>query len=190
MGKMQTLNSYISRIDETIESGNTQKAHELQDEVVAVYENEIKDIYRLLDNYSHFQGGNINYIKDLRILKAKLINYKENLESGLYKEFLIGKPSINLTQTNEMKANIAINIELEEVIEIINHIPEDCLSVEDKDTLAGKLAQLEMLSKAKKDKKTVWDKAGSILKWVGDKSVQVGVAALPYIMKALENAPS
>ena len=37
-----------------------------------------------------------------------------------------------------------------------------------------------------KDKTTKWEKAKEILKWIADKSVDVGIAALPYIWEIIK----
>ena len=37
-----------------------------------------------------------------------------------------------------------------------------------------------------KDKKTRWEKVQDTLKWIAEKGIEIGVAALPYIAKALE----
>ena len=48
--------------------------------------------------------------------------------------------------------------------------------------LSGKLASIS----AEKDKEKRWEKISSALKWIAEKGIQVGIAALPYITKALE----
>ena len=67
---------------------------------------------------------------------------------------------------------------------MIESIPNEKLSLDEKEQLEGKLSKLEI----EKEKSKVWDKAQSVLKWIADKGVEVGIAALPYIVEMLKNA--
>ena len=68
------------------------------------------------------------------------------------------------------------------MISNIQDLPETELSAEDKDILSGKIAAIS----SEKDKEKRWEKVSGTLKWIADKGIQVGIAALPYIAKALE----
>ena len=83
-------------------------------------------------------------------------------------------------QTNQ----ISVNISLEQTITVIEAIPDDKLSQDEKEQLEGKLSNLN----TEKDKSKLWGKTQSALKWIADKGVEVGIAALPYIVEALKNA--
>ena len=48
--------------------------------------------------------------------------------------------------------------------------------------LNGKLMSIETAT----DKPTRWEKAKNVLKWIAEKSIEVGIAALPYIVEALK----
>ena len=90
--------------------------------------------------------------------------------------------AVNITQTTSQTQNTNVSINFEQTIETINNLPEDVLSDEEKELLNGKLASLSTC----KTKESRWEKAKGILKWIADKGVQVGTAALPYIMKMIE----
>ena len=182
MDKIEMLEYYIRRAEEIINDKDAVAAKQFQREVIAVYDTEIPGIRGQLDNYSlsNFYGGSQpDYLGDAVLLKAKLMNYLNNLQTGLYK-VLLKNDGTQINVSQEM--NNATLITLEQVINVVNQISEDSLSAVDKELLAGKLATLT----AEKDKKTKWDKAKEILKWLGDKTVEVGVAALPYIAQALQ----
>ncbi len=182
MDKFEMLEQYISHADEILDKNDISSAEQFVREVVAVYGMEISDIKSQLDTFSivaSYGVGTPDYLGDVKLLKAKLMNYYNNLRSGLYKT-LMSSDGTNIHVNQEMHSSISIS--LEQVAEAINRIPETELSAEEKVELTGKLASLW----ADKDKKSKWDKAKEILKWIGDKSVQVGIAALPYITQSIQ----
>ena len=71
---------------------------------------------------------------------------------------------------------------LEQTIRTINELPSTILSDQDKEILNGKIASLSI----ENDKQKRWEKVGNTLKWIAEKGIEVGTAALPYIVKALE----
>lgn len=179
------MNSKIELIDAYIEKCNSctkENAYPLIMEIVAVYGNEIKEICTNLDAYSWKKDFERDYLKDIRYLKAHLINHKVNLENNL--RFTEGTPSqiFNINQTQN--SNISISVSLEQAITAIESISDDKLSQDEKDQLEGKLSKLN----TEKDKSKLWEKTQSVLKWIADKGIEVGIAALPYIAEALKNA--
>lgn len=181
MNKIEMLEYYIHWADEIVAANDIAAAKSFQNEVIAVYDSEIQNIRGQLDNYPtvFINGRTVDYIGDVRLLKAKLMNYRNNLQSGLYKELLPGGGT-NISVNQEV--NSTISISLEQVIETVQQIPDKDLTAEDKEILIGKLASMADA----KDKTSKWEKAKGILKWLGDKGVQVGIAALPYIAQALQ----
>ena len=63
----------------------------------------------------------------------------------------------------------------------INQLPESVLSTDDKALLTGKLTQISF----EKEPESRWEKAKGALKWIAEKGIEVGIAALPYIVQAL-----
>lgn len=182
MNKVEMLEHYINQAEEIIQKNDAALAKQFQHEVVAVYNNEITDIRGGLSTNSPAalsSSYHPDYISDVRLLKAKLLNYFNNLRSGLYK-VLMANSGTNINVSQEM--NNTVLISLEQVVESINQIPDTELSSEDKEVLTGKLASMS----TKKDKSERWEKAKSILKWLADKGVDAGIAALPYIAQAIQ----
>ena len=77
-------------------------------------------------------------------------------------------PTVSVNQNT----NVSITISLEQTINLIESIPNDKLSSDEKEQLEGKLSKLG----TEKEKSKVWDK---VLKWIADKGVEVGIAVLP-----------
>ncbi len=177
--KIELLNEYIQRCDSCSEAN----AKQLEYEIIAVYKDEIKNITENLDSYMYHCGTiKTDYFGDLKILKAHLINHKANLENNL--RFSDGTPSQIFNINQSQNTDFSISITFEQTISAIEAIPDETLSQDDKEQLEGKLTKI----KTEKDKSKLWEKAQSALKWIADKGVEVGIAALPYIVEALKNA--
>lgn len=182
--KTKILEGYICALDDAITKSDEGKAKELQTEIIAVYEPEIPSLKNELDNYSlntHIHTR-ADYIGDAKLLKAKLQNYKLNLVTGLYRPFQDADGAVTVTQHVSQDVSTSVIINLEQVIHNIQELPESVLSSEEKEILSGKIASIY----AEKDKEKRWGKVCSALKWITEKGIQVGIAALPYIAKALE----
>lgn len=186
--KIKIIDEYIGRLTDVIERNDIEKAKKLQTEIIAVYEPEIDSLKSELDNYNfaHF-GTNtpVDYVGDAKLLKAKLQNYKLNLASGLYKPFQSAEGAVTVTQHVNQDVNATLVVTFEQVIHNIQQLPDSVLSDEEKEVLSGKIAAIS----AEKDKEKQWGKVCSALKWIAEKGIQVGIAALPYIAKALEETP-
>ena len=182
MDKVAMLENYMNQAEEIIQKNDELLAKHFQHEVVAVYNLEITDIRGGLSTNSPAvlsASYHPDYISDVKLLKAKLLNYYNNLRSGLYK-VLLAKSGTNINVSQEL--NNSVLISLEQVAENINQIPDTELSGEDKEVLTGKLASMS----TKKDKSEKWEKIKDILKWLADKGVDAGIAALPYIAQAIQ----
>ena len=184
--KLKMLDKYINELNTSVEEKNTENAKRLQTEVIAVYDSEIESLKNGLDSYSIAKrwGGNttVDYIGDARLLSAKLVNYKLNLASGLYRHFKDADGTVNVTQQVSQDVTNTVAVSLQQTIKNINELPSSELSDQDKEILNGKLASISV----ENDKQKRWDKVGSVLKWIAEKGIEVGTVALPYIVKALE----
>lgn len=183
--KIKKVEEYIDELDNAIDRNEVERAKELQTEIIAVYEPEIESLKSELDNYSITQFDTstpVDYIGDAILLKAKLQNYKLNLASGLYKPFQGVDGAVTVTQHVNQDVSTSVVINLEQTIHSILQLPESVLSDDEKEILSGKIASIS----AEKDREKRWEKVSGVLKWIADKGIQVGIAALPYITKMLE----
>ena len=184
--KIQKIDEYIEKLDYVIEINNESEAGQLRREIIAVYEHEIKGIRNGLDAYSADRAlvsRPYNDVRDARLLRAKLDNYKINLKTGLLTVLRGNDSSVNVIQNNQQEMHSSITITLQQTISDINSLPENILSNEEKEILCGKLATLS----AEKNSKSRWEKAQGILKWIADKSIELGKVALPYVLQAIQN---
>ncbi len=180
--KNSFINSYISQLQEAINSNDIKEAERLQKEIIAVFANEIDNIDAGLDNgKSENWNSPVDFIGNAKLLKGKLDNYRINIKKGMNINPQRHK-GINITQQVTQQVKNDIRISFEQTISQIHEIPEDALSDEEKDILCGKLTAIEL----SKDKKSRWSKVQDALKWIAEKGIEVGTAALPYILKAIE----
>lgn len=184
--KLQMLESYINKLDTAVSENDIAKARALQREIIAVYDPEIESLNGGLNSYDvsySFQNAPpVDYIGDAILLKVKLQNYKLNLASGLYKPFQGVDGAVTVTQHVNQDVSTSVVINLEQTIHSILQLPESVLSDDEKEILSGKIASIS----AEKDREKRWEKVSGVLKWIADKGIQVGIAALPYITKMLE----
>lgn len=98
MPSASSLRKYIKLLDEVILSGDTNVAKELQDEVLAVFNSELEGLRYKLTNYQpavfcSFGGktvssGDVDYIKDARLLRARLQAELEKIDTEAGKQIM------------------------------------------------------------------------------------------------------
>lgn len=178
--KIELIDKYIKESDEIIKGNIVVEAENMQDEIISVFSSEISNIKEGLSNYNicgiYDENYKADFIKDLKLLKAKLENYKANICSN--EDNYGNKNSIQ----NQVITNIYNNIEvsINSTIEQINQFSEDILTQEEKEFIEEKLSSIERLMK-NKDKSGVKSKLLSIIKYLGDKSIDVIIALLPLM---------
>ena len=184
--KLQMLESYIDKLETAVSQNDNATAKTLQREIIAVYEPEIASLRSQLDSQdvSHLfqKAPSVDYIGDAKLLQKKLQNYRLNLVTGIYKPFQSSDGAVTVTQHVNQDVSATVVVTFEQTIHNIQELPESVLSDEEKEMLSGKLASIS----AEKDKEKRREKISSALKWIAEKGIQVGIAALPYITKALE----
>lgn len=187
MTKTDLIDKYLKEIELVISANDEKKAYELEKKIHSIYAHEIKWFPNGLDKYYNGEGS---YIDDLKIIEEKLINYKADIEmqenqlTNQIKYLELQKSNVNIHNNNYNENNNSlksdINITIENVLDNIKKLNEDILSNDEKEKLEEMISSIEVY-KNSKDKSKVMDKIGKVLKYLGDKSVEVGIAILPYL---------
>lgn len=193
MAKIDRLNEYILKCSEIIQSKDIKAASDLQDKIISVYEAEIPTIFNRLDNYHHYGASSpVDFIGDMIIIEAILENYKDNIEKDERKaerelEKLRLQQSILTINNNNQNSSLSnssatttLTVSIDQTIENILKIPDEVLTPAEKEELEEKLSALEV-AKNSKDKGKISSKIGSVLKYIADKGIEVGIATLPYL---------
>ena len=186
MGKIENLEKYIDLCSEKNISIN-EKINFLR-EVIGVYGSEISNMSSGLDSYvrRHREGHKIDYDGDMDKIKAKLINYKDNLELEEQKRkdelelARLNQGNINVSANANNSNNININITLDQAIEIINQIPDKIVTKEEKEELEDKLSGIDAAVRRGKREKAR-EKIVGVLKFLADKGADALIAILPYL---------
>lgn len=188
MAKTEFMQEYIIKCEKILEDKDIKKADLLQDDIVAVFENEIPNICNRLDSYNHFNSDKpVDFLGDLSKLQQILTNHLADLEredeirkDELEKLKLQSILNINNTNTNSANATATSNvtITIEQIIKNINQIPDTILSQLEKEELEDKISALEV---ARNNPTKLKSKLLGILKYIADKGVDVGIALLPYL---------
>lgn len=179
--KTELIDGYIQRIDSIVSTNNYEAAEDLQSEIISVFYSEISEFAAQLDTYHLYDDNHqVDYIGNLIKIRAKLLNHKANIYLGIFSSGNGSGVTVNQSVTQD--ASTSVSITLNSTVSSINQLPEQVLSEEEKDILNGKLAGLS----AETDRERRWEKVKDALKWVAEKSIEVGTAALPYIVKILE----
>lgn len=124
-------------------------------------------------NYEGYPKELKRFINKLRVFVAKLQDEDSNATAI--------NPSNSVTihndNTNTANANITQNISIKDTMEKIDQIPDEILAKNLKYELKGMLGELEDC-KNNQEKKS---KLMEVVKWLGDKAVDVTIACLPYL---------
>lgn len=185
MGKIENLEKYIAACDD-IRNGENEKERFIE-EIFAIYDDEISNLRSGLDMYEWHTDSNVtDYDGDIIKIKAKLINYKDNLEMEEQKRkdelelARLKQGNINVSANANNTNNINIKITLDQAIENINQIPDDIMTKDEKEDLEDKLSGIDAAVKSGKKEKAK-EKICGVLKFLADKGADALIVMLPYI---------
>lgn len=181
MSKTSIIGSYISRCKKVLEDKDIEAAKELEDEIVSVYYAEIKELTTGLDNYAGLgYPREINFLKDIKLLKAKLENYRSDLKRTPMEKVSTKNTTVNINNSSSTSINNEISITLEQTMKNINDIPSNILTDDEKQELEDKLASLQ-LAVDSKDKEKIGTKLLNVLKFVINKGPETYTAIADFI---------
>lgn len=206
MGKIDLLDNYIKQLSEVNKLDNSQVESLIEDITRVVLSPD--DLTALVLDY--YWAEDADYSSDIRKLKSKLeydkailmdeqekANKLEKVERekreleklGLEVELSKSNVTINNTNHNEANATSTVSITIDQTIKAINEISPEVLSAYEKEELEEKLSAIEV-AKTSGNKEKLAGKVGNVLKYIADKGIEVGIAALPYlgeIAKLIQN---
>ena len=171
----------IKRISESLTESNQKQWH-LFCELDGRYQACVKDWYKSMQGANHTESGlRLDRIreypeyttKNLMLIKSKL----ETFQYGMNAVSLPEPPATQVTVTT----NVGINITFEEVRSQVREMTG--LDSEQTQEALDKINEIEQVVKSTDSKKSKWEKVKPILKWLADKSCDVGIALLPLILQ-------
>lgn len=173
--------SDIARIDDSNKL-SSQEQLKLHRELDGKYQACIKD-WRIglwgtnhvasMIRYNELEDSPPSVEENLQMMKAKLETFKFQMNA-------IALPELPSTQVN-VTTNIGINITFEQVRSQIEDMTS--LTAEQTQEVLEKIDEIEDAVKGPGSKKSKWEKVKPVLKWLADKSCDVGIALLPLLLK-------
>lgn len=179
---VEMIENDIKRIDDAVAFGSDASRWDLFRELDGRYQACIVDFYKGMW-WADLEGKWLNagglhddpaYVSDnLKLIKSKL-------ESFRYGANAVQLPSLPTTQVN-VTTNLHVAVTFEQVRSQI----EDMTSLTNDETkvILEKITEIEKVVNSNDSKKTKWEKVKPVLKWIADKSLDVGIKLLPLILK-------
>jgi len=158
---------------------------QLYKEITAKYHSIIPNLGSVLYQYFAEQGfydevSGDSLSHNLDQIYHKLIAFKTIGFPGVIKETTTPLQQLIISNNSTANANAAVTISISNTIELINQLPPDVLSDKEKEELEEKLSAIEV-AKTSGNKEKLAVKVGNVLKYIADKGIEVGIAALPYL---------
>ena len=179
---LEMIKEDVARIEDEVSNGNDESRWNLFRELDGRYQVCIKDYYRGMWESSH--SGDKLWFPQLKEKPAYVLDnlklVKSKLETFRFQANAINLPQLPTTQVN-VNNNINISITFEEVREKIEDMTS--LTNEETEEVLAKISEIEEVVKSDDKKKTKWEKIKPVLVWLADKSLDIGTALLPLLLK-------
>jgi hypothetical protein len=117
---------------------------------------------------------------NLEQIYHKLTSFKAVGFPGVIKKTSTPFHQVVISNNSNANANATVTISISNTIELINQLPPNVLSDKEKEELEEKLSAIEV-AKTSGNKEKLMGKVGNVLKYIADKSIEVGIVALPYL---------
>lgn len=116
---------------------------------------------------------------DLKQIYNKMTVFKSLGYSSLKDTSSQSGPMVQITNTNENRVDINISFSsVRKEIENMSALPDTEI-----EEILNKIDELEKIVKSSERKSKKWENAKSIIKWIADKGVDVGIALLPLLLQ-------
>lgn len=178
---LKMIQEDIDRISHSLTDGSPNQ-WQLFRELDGRYQACVKDWYRGM--WESSRDGSVLFFDILKqrpeLVADNLRLIKSKLETYQYQMNAVSLPDLPVTQVN-VTTNVGINITFEQVRSQVEEMSS--LTAEQTQEVLEKINEIEKAVNSKDSKKTKWEKVKPILKWLADKSCDVGIALLPLILQ-------
>ena len=178
---LQIIENDIDRISLLIDSPASEETFislhmELDGKYQACIKNWDNSMYGWVKNFgfSYDIMGVVSLLHNLKMMQAKLTTYKFQVNAVTNR---IPENTVNVNVDNKIEVNIYFE-------SVRSHLEADT-SLSDEQTIEAKqkIDEIEAVVKSNDSKKNKWKKLKPVLLWLADKSVDVGTALLPLLLK-------
>ena len=174
---MSWIDDYISEIDDVLANYDRKSAEDLVKRIrLRMNEEKARLKFNMRTYHARISSGGYerqfipsddDYIYDLERFRKRLLEVMDERSDRFSVHY---QPSMN----------VSVHVDVANYIRIVNELPESTLSDEDKTALNGMLATLQVLEGEQKKSKVM-----EVVKWLGDKAVDVALIAIPAIASML-----
>jgi len=189
----------IIKITDVIERNQLEELRNVYQEMYATYKSELPGIddalHPLWDMSVFYHNLNApesqqlprkeypdNYKKNLIIIKSKLMlispSNEDKPSSNGVNVHIHNDNTSSATNTVKMEINISYS-DVKKQVEAM----EESIGFEEVQTIKSKIDELESIIESQDRRSEKWKNAKAIGKWLFDKSVDVGIAILPLLLK-------
>ena len=177
--KIKLIEKHIAKLEAIKTSSDQSAICQAINEVFSAFNkdlptNVVTDVRTILGLLRTAKAGPENYIEEVDKVIAALENVMAEIKIEASRQAV---PQFIITQNQSQSQNQSVEISLNQVIREVQNIG---LSPEETLALIKALNEFDDARK-KKDKPSLWEKAKNVLKYIFDKSIEVGIAVLPYI---------
>lgn len=177
---LEAITEHIRYLQDALETGKEgDELLSIYERVDRVYANEYKSYTDGLCGWNYQDYDPCDSQTELRIEKLKHFRDAELRKMRIAEA---QSANLNVSATSESTATASAIVELSVAIEQIDSLPESSLTEDEKTVLKGMMADLQT-----KDAKKREGKLQKVLGWLATKGTDVFIAAMPYIIQAIQS---
>lgn len=137
-------------------------------------------LYDYIQSYAFYDDvSGETLFHNLKQVYNKMLSFKALGYPLLQGSIPQSAPMVQITNTNENKVDINISFnDVRREIENMSALPDTEI-----EEILNKINELEKIVKSPDRKSKKWENAKSIVKWIADKGVDVGIALLPLLLQ-------
>ena len=169
----------IAKCEYEITQGSTDSNTDLHSRLISKYLKIIDGFDEHLQSFFCDDDGK-NCKKNLETMRQKL----ELFQAMNYENIYSDNTGNALTINNANSVDVSVNVSFSDVRKQVEDMT--ALKEEEIQEILQKIDELEKIANSNERKTKKWERAKGFLKWLADKSVDVGIALLPLIMKIAE----
>lgn len=167
----------INKCEEIIKSGNKAVMNELHDTLLSKYAKIIDGFGENL--HSLFYDNYGTYVKqNLETMRQKLVLFQAMEYRNRYST-VAGDGNVTINNNNNM--DVILNITFSDAKERVENMTS--LTEDEIQEVLTKIDELESIINSSERKTKKWNNAKEIIKWMADKSVDIGLTLLPLLLK-------
>lgn len=178
---LETITEHIRNLEDAMNSGvDGDDLKALYERVDRIYANYYYDSY--VDGLSGWNYRDYEPCDEQTSLRIEKLKHFRDAELRMIRVAEAQGASLSVSATSESSSTSSASIQMSVAIEQIDNLPDSSLTEDEKTLLKGMMADLQT-----KDAKKREGKLQKILGWLADKGTDVFIAAMPYIVQAVQS---